>query len=158
MRNVAITNSSHPQVHFLCMHLVSRRRSTTDDDPLVVQFAANTSFALSTAAQLVANHTDGVGLNCGCPQRWALKEGIGACLIENSELVSDMVGRMFQFLTAFLLSDTNNMEKVTCQLPPEERVGKDSSTSGHEENGGFVQTGEREKQVAWQREQMPFCS
>ena len=62
-----------------------------DDKPLVVQFAANKVEDFVTSAQLVADHCQGVDLNCGCPQRWALKEGIGACLIDKPEFVSDLV-------------------------------------------------------------------
>ncbi|MPC51927.1 tRNA-dihydrouridine(20a/20b) synthase [NAD(P)+]-like [Portunus trituberculatus] len=36
-------------------------------------------------------YCDGVDLNCGCPQRWAMAEGYGACLIHKPHLVSDMV-------------------------------------------------------------------
>ena len=66
---------------------------TTDDDdrPLVVQFAANTATDLRRAAAMVAPYCDGVDVNCGCPQRWARDEGLGACLIEQPELVADMV-------------------------------------------------------------------
>ncbi|KAB7502909.1 hypothetical protein Anas_14315, partial [Armadillidium nasatum] len=36
-------------------------------------------------------YSDGVDLNCGCPQRWAIQEGYGACLINKPELVSDII-------------------------------------------------------------------
>ena len=63
-------------------------------------------------AELVAGHARGIDLNCGCPQvltqlllfnknrlniinlcvqRWAVKEGIGACLIDKPEFVADVV-------------------------------------------------------------------
>lgn len=61
------------------------------DRPLVVQFAANRVEDFVKSAQLVEPHTDGVDLNCGCPQGWALKEGIGACLIHKPEFVRDLV-------------------------------------------------------------------
>ncbi|XP_069765278.1 tRNA-dihydrouridine(20a/20b) synthase [NAD(P)+]-like isoform X3 [Narcine bancroftii] len=61
------------------------------DRPLVVQFAANCSHDLADAACLVSPFADGVDLNCGCPQRWAMAEGYGACLINKPELVQDMV-------------------------------------------------------------------
>ncbi|XP_076351647.1 dihydrouridine synthase 4 isoform X1 [Tachypleus tridentatus] len=61
------------------------------DRPLVVQFAANNATDLADAAELVAPYADGVDLNCGCPQRWALSEHYGAYLINNAELVKDMV-------------------------------------------------------------------
>ena len=43
------------------------------------------------SALLVSPYCEGVDLNCGCPQGWACKEGIGACLIEKPEFLSDLV-------------------------------------------------------------------
>ena len=63
---------------------------------------------------MVEKYCNGVDLNCGCPQKWAIKvkiinppqtdskkkmsffikifqEGIGACLINNPEFVADVV-------------------------------------------------------------------
>ncbi|XP_060078563.1 tRNA-dihydrouridine(20a/20b) synthase [NAD(P)+]-like [Ylistrum balloti] len=62
-----------------------------DDRPLVVQFAASNAQDLADAAEIIAPYADGVDLNCGCPQRWAMQEGYGACLIKKPELVKDMV-------------------------------------------------------------------
>ncbi|XP_030638042.1 B-cell receptor-associated protein 29 [Chanos chanos] len=61
------------------------------DRPLIVQFAAKDAQALADSACVVAPFSDGVDLNCGCPQRWAMAEGYGACLINKPELVKDMV-------------------------------------------------------------------
>ncbi|XP_033832415.1 tRNA-dihydrouridine(20a/20b) synthase [NAD(P)+]-like isoform X2 [Periophthalmus magnuspinnatus] len=61
------------------------------DRPLIVQFAANDAQTLADAACVVAPFSDGVDLNCGCPQRWAMSSGYGACLINQPELVKDMV-------------------------------------------------------------------
>lgn len=61
------------------------------DRPLIMQFAANDAQTLADAACVVSPYTDGVDLNCGCPQRWAMAEGYGACLINKPELVRDMV-------------------------------------------------------------------
>ncbi|NP_001089272.1 dihydrouridine synthase 4-like L homeolog [Xenopus laevis] len=61
------------------------------DCPLIVQFAAKEAQVLADAASLVSPFASGIDLNCGCPQRWAMAEGYGACLINNPELVSDMV-------------------------------------------------------------------
>uniref|UniRef100_A0A8C9SVL6 tRNA-dihydrouridine synthase n=1 Tax=Scleropages formosus TaxID=113540 RepID=A0A8C9SVL6_SCLFO len=61
------------------------------DRPLIVQFAAKDAMTLAGAASAVAPFSDGVDLNCGCPQRWAMAEGYGACLINKPELLSDMV-------------------------------------------------------------------
>lgn len=66
---------------------------TTDptDRPLVVQFAASNAEDFAEAAALVAPFVDGVDLNCGCPQQWALKERYGAHLIREPQLVCEMV-------------------------------------------------------------------
>ncbi|XP_054474118.1 uncharacterized protein LOC129106796 isoform X2 [Anoplopoma fimbria] len=61
------------------------------DRPLIVQFAAPDAQTLADAACVVAPFSDGVDLNCGCPQRWAMSAGFGACLINKPELVKDMV-------------------------------------------------------------------
>ncbi|XP_074050037.1 tRNA-dihydrouridine(20a/20b) synthase [NAD(P)+]-like isoform X1 [Macrotis lagotis] len=61
------------------------------DCPLIVQFAANDAQLLSDAAQIVCPYANGIDINCGCPQRWAITEGYGACLINKPELVQDMV-------------------------------------------------------------------
>ncbi|KTF76153.1 hypothetical protein cypCar_00049274 [Cyprinus carpio] len=61
------------------------------DRPLIVQFAAKDAHTLAEAACVVSPFSDGVDLNCGCPQRWAVSEGYGACLINKPELVKDMV-------------------------------------------------------------------
>lgn len=65
--------------------------SHLSDSPTIVQFAASEAHYFAGAAELVARHTRGVDLNCGCPQRWAAKEGIGACLIEKPGFVADLV-------------------------------------------------------------------
>lgn len=43
--------------------------SLSDDRPLIVQFAAHDAQTLADAACVVAPFSDGVDLNCGCPQR-----------------------------------------------------------------------------------------
>ncbi|KAJ1960786.1 tRNA dihydrouridine synthase [Dipsacomyces acuminosporus] len=66
--------------------------TTNDRDcPVVVQFAAHDPVDLAQAAQLIAPYTDGIDLNCGCPQKWAWKEKIGAYLSEEPETVHEMV-------------------------------------------------------------------
>jgi len=49
--------------------------TATDDHPLVVQFAASKVEDFVAASQYVQGFCDGVDLNCGCPQKWAIKEG-----------------------------------------------------------------------------------
>ena len=70
-----------------------RSSCSVDDRPLIVQFAATNSADFARAAELVAPFADGVDLNCGCPQRWALADGYGAALMKKPELVADMVHR-----------------------------------------------------------------
>ncbi|KAM7121295.1 tRNA-dihydrouridine(20a/20b) synthase [NAD(P)+]-like isoform 4-T4 [Molossus nigricans] len=61
------------------------------DCPLIVQFAANDARLLSDAARIVCPYANGIDINCGCPQRWAMADGYGACLINKPELIQDMV-------------------------------------------------------------------
>ncbi|XP_063975829.1 tRNA-dihydrouridine(20a/20b) synthase [NAD(P)+]-like [Diachasmimorpha longicaudata] len=65
--------------------------TNTRDEPLVVQFAAKTPEDFADAAEMVAPYCDGVDLNCGCPQRWAIKDGYGVDLLSKPQLVKDLV-------------------------------------------------------------------
>lgn len=58
---------------------------------LVAQFASSDPTDFARAAELVAPWVDGVDLNCGCPQSWAMKEGIGCSLMASPETVAAMV-------------------------------------------------------------------
>ncbi|XP_012267159.2 tRNA-dihydrouridine(20a/20b) synthase [NAD(P)+]-like isoform X2 [Athalia rosae] len=62
-----------------------------NDVPLVVQFAAKTVDDFVGAAEMVVPYAGGVDLNCGCPQRWAMKSGYGVDLLGKPELVRDLV-------------------------------------------------------------------
>lgn len=63
-----------------------------EDDPVVIQFAARNAYEFANAAELAAPFVDGIDLNCGCPQRWALQEGIGAKLMHvDPEHLKDMI-------------------------------------------------------------------
>jgi len=67
---------------------------TTDpvlDRPLIAQFAAKDDLELGAAAEIVRPFCDGVDLNCGCPQRWAIQDGFGCCLLRKPQLVHEMV-------------------------------------------------------------------
>lgn len=65
--------------------------TNSGDHPLVTQFAASNPKDFADAAEIVAPFIDGVDLNCGCPQRWAMQEGYGAKLISSPELIKDIV-------------------------------------------------------------------
>jgi tRNA-dihydrouridine synthase 4 len=62
-----------------------------DDFPLIVQFASNNSVDFLHASEMVFPYSDGVDLNCGCPQRWAMQDGYGAFLLKKPDLIEDMV-------------------------------------------------------------------
>ncbi|XP_058453634.1 tRNA-dihydrouridine(20a/20b) synthase [NAD(P)+]-like isoform X2 [Malaya genurostris] len=62
-----------------------------DDTPLVVQFAANNSVDFLSAAEMSFPYVDGVDLNCGCPQRWAMSDGYGCALLKTPEIIADML-------------------------------------------------------------------
>lgn len=61
------------------------------DDPVVVQFAAHNGADLADAAELVSPYAGGIDINCGCPQKWAYQEKIGAYLMQDPENVRDMI-------------------------------------------------------------------
>ncbi|KAJ8301245.1 hypothetical protein KUTeg_020232, partial [Tegillarca granosa] len=63
-----------------------------EDRPLIVQFAADNAKDFADAAEIISPFADGVDLNCGCPQRWALQEGYGAALIKKPELRAEHAG------------------------------------------------------------------
>jgi len=69
------------------------RRITTDGagHALIAQFASSDPEEFARAAEMIAPWVDGVDLNCGCPQSWAVREGIGCSLMSNPELVASMV-------------------------------------------------------------------
>ena len=55
------------------------------DRPLIAQFAASDPEHFAAAAQLISPYVDGVDLNCGCPQRWAIKEGMAGFMFFQRE-------------------------------------------------------------------------
>lgn len=73
------------------------------EDRLVVQLAAKSAPAAATAAVLLAPYCDAIDLNCGCPQKWAMQEGVGAALLEKPELVADMVRAVHNSCPGLLL-------------------------------------------------------
>ncbi|KAL3311304.1 tRNA-dihydrouridine(20a/20b) synthase [NAD(P)+]-like protein [Cichlidogyrus casuarinus] len=62
-----------------------------EDSPLVVQFASKDPLEFSRAITLVSGHCDGVDLNCGCPQRWAMSSGLGSALMKDTQLLYDVL-------------------------------------------------------------------
>eukprot|EP00796_Vickermania_ingenoplastis_P007222 gene7222-5075_t len=58
---------------------------------LVTQIAAHNGPEAGKAAVLLQNWCDAIDINCGCPQKWAIQEGIGSALLDSPEKVADMV-------------------------------------------------------------------
>ncbi|XP_063820887.1 tRNA-dihydrouridine(20a/20b) synthase [NAD(P)+]-like isoform X1 [Ostrinia nubilalis] len=65
--------------------------TTTSDSPLIVQFAANNALDFADASKLIYPYADGVDLNCGCPQKWAMKDGYGCALLSKPNLIFNLV-------------------------------------------------------------------
>ncbi|XP_055643839.1 tRNA-dihydrouridine(20a/20b) synthase [NAD(P)+]-like isoform X2 [Toxorhynchites rutilus septentrionalis] len=65
--------------------------TNNDDTPVIVQFAANNSVDFLSATEMAYPYVDGVDLNCGCPQRWAMSDGYGSALLKTPELIADML-------------------------------------------------------------------
>jgi tRNA-dihydrouridine synthase 4 len=65
--------------------------TNAQDQPLVVQFGTDSAAELVEAVQLCLPYVQGVDINCGCPQRWAMQSGYGAALLSQPQLVSEMV-------------------------------------------------------------------
>lgn len=66
--------------------------STNDQDtPLIVQVGVNNVTDLLRFVEMVSPYCDGIGINCGCPIKEQIREGIGSALIYNPELLCGMV-------------------------------------------------------------------
>ncbi|KAH3899960.1 probable tRNA-dihydrouridine(20a/20b) synthase [NAD(P)+] [Saccharomycodes ludwigii] len=65
-----------------------------EDSPLIVQVGCNNSTDLLRFVELVKDYCDGIGINCGCPIREQVNEGIGSALIYNPELLCEMVSNV----------------------------------------------------------------
>ncbi|CCD27130.1 tRNA dihydrouridine synthase NDAI_0J02380 [Naumovozyma dairenensis CBS 421] len=61
------------------------------DTPLIVQVGVNNVSDLLKFVEMVAPFVDAVGINCGCPIKEQIREGIGCALIYNEELLIEMV-------------------------------------------------------------------
>ena len=87
------------------------------DDPVVVQFAANNAFDLAASAEIVAKYCNGIDINCGCPQKWAINEKIGSHLLSDPELVKDMIRQVKAKTSQFKMRDGSSLPcsiKIRC--------------------------------------------
>lgn len=108
-----------PMILANCFHKSALARAAeiqtcSEDRPLVVQFAASNAMDLRRAAELVTRYVDGVDLNCGCPQPWAIQEHIGAYWMSgNWEDLSDMLKQTRQAITCPLSVKIRVLEEET---------------------------------------------
>jgi len=70
---------------------ISDFTTNAGDRPLILQVGANNVTDLLRMCEMVHPYVDGIGLNCGCPIKEQVREGIGAALMSKKELVADMV-------------------------------------------------------------------
>ncbi|KAI0461453.1 hypothetical protein LJB42_000749 [Komagataella kurtzmanii] len=61
------------------------------DTPTIVQIGCNNSVDLLRMVDMIHSYVDGISLNCGCPIKEQVREGIGAALMTEPEKVSQMV-------------------------------------------------------------------
>lgn len=71
-----------------------------NENRLVVQLASSGGPDAALAAVQLQPYCDAIDLNCGCPQKWAMREGIGAAMLQKPEQVSDMVHSIRNALSA----------------------------------------------------------
>lgn len=81
-----------------CRSLKARHNEFTTsvgDTPVIAQFAAKDSIEYLSAAEMVYPYVDGIDLNCGCPQHWAISSGYGSgLLLKEPETIRDMTATL----------------------------------------------------------------
>lgn len=66
-------------------------RSNYSDGPIIVQFASNKPETFGEVARALWGHCEGIGLNCGCPQRWVNQLNYGDILMKQPDRLSDIL-------------------------------------------------------------------
>lgn len=61
------------------------------DTPLIVQVGTNNVTDLLRFVEMIHPYVDAIGINCGCPIKEQVREGIGAALMSEPDLVATMV-------------------------------------------------------------------
>lgn len=61
------------------------------DTPLIVQVGTNNITDLLRFVEMIHPYVDAIGINCGCPIKEQVREGIGAALMSEPDLVASMV-------------------------------------------------------------------
>ncbi|KAF2724528.1 FMN-linked oxidoreductase [Polychaeton citri CBS 116435] len=91
---------------------------------LIAQFASSDPEEFARAAEMIAPWVDGVDLNCGCPQSWAMKEGIGCSLMGDADTVAAIVSAAKKRLSRV---DGGRGRSVSVKI----RVHKDLAVTEH---------------------------
>lgn len=65
--------------------------TNSDDKSLIVQVGVNNELDLLRFVDMIHPYVDGIGLNCGCPIKEQVAEGIGAALMSEPDLVARMI-------------------------------------------------------------------
>ncbi|EEB06015.1 tRNA dihydrouridine synthase Dus4 [Schizosaccharomyces japonicus yFS275] len=108
--------------------------STNEKDrSLVVQFGVEDPVILAQASEIVAPYTDAIGINCGCPQPWAIQEGIGSALLKQPQKVHELVRSVKSalgetFCVEVKIRLDNDLEKTRQLMQTAERAGADFIT------------------------------
>ena len=79
--------------------------TNVEDSVVIVQFAASNSKDAADASELVAKYCNGVDINCGCPQPWAIKEEIGSALLKKPQVICDIIQQVKRRTSPVKLSD-----------------------------------------------------
>uniref|UniRef100_A0A6B2L820 tRNA-dihydrouridine synthase n=1 Tax=Arcella intermedia TaxID=1963864 RepID=A0A6B2L820_9EUKA len=68
------------------------------DRPLILQLAGNTAQPIIKLAnhQMFKGHIDGVDLNCGCPQSFAMEKGYGAGMLNDAQNLIQVCSEIVQ--------------------------------------------------------------
>ena len=69
-------------------------KNEDEDSPLVFQVGVNNVTDLLRVCEMVCPYVDAVSINCGCPIKEQVREGIGSALIFNEELLVEMVSKV----------------------------------------------------------------
>lgn len=70
---------------------VSDFTTNDNDKPVIVQVGCNNVEDLLKFVEMIHPYVDGIGINCGCPIKEQVREGIGAALMSEPDLVASMV-------------------------------------------------------------------
>ncbi|KAH8866767.1 tRNA-dihydrouridine(20a/20b) synthase [NAD(P)+]-like [Schistosoma japonicum] len=82
----------------------------SSDRPLIVQLASNDPCEFTIATEMVAPYCDGVDLNCGCPQSWAMNSGLGSALLREPEKIANIIHAARNTIPRWRNSNAENYE------------------------------------------------